>query len=59
MRYNMIMSSNKEDTGLKWLDWNSCSLPLTKYSNTEGITAVELAKLVNLPVDEVKRNFKF
>ena len=26
-----------------------------KCSNTEGITAVELAKLVNLPVEEVKK----
>ena len=58
MRYNMIMSSNKEDTGLKMVGLELMFLTPDKYSNTEGITAVELAKLVNLPVDEVKKKLQ-
>ena len=38
---------------------NLCAIHLFKrYSNTDGITAIELAKLVNLPVDIVKKKLQ-
>ena len=49
------MDSNLEDNELKTVGLELMFLTPEKYSNTEGITAVELAKLVNLPVEEVKK----
>ena len=49
------MSSETEDKSLKMVGLELMFLTPEKYSNTDGITAVELAKLVNLPVDEVKK----
>ncbi len=58
MSYNENMSSNTEDTNLKMVGLELMFLTPDKYSNTEGITAVELAKLVNIPVDEVKKKLQ-
>ena len=55
MRYNKNMSSIIEDINLKMVGLELMFLTPEKYSNADGITAVELAKLVNLPVDEVKK----
>ncbi len=44
-----------EDTNLKMVGLELMFLTPEKYSNADGITAVELAKLVNLPVEEVKK----
>ena len=44
-----------EDTELKMVGLELMFLTPEKYANTEGITAVELAKLVNLSVDTVKK----
>ena len=55
MSYNNNMSSEMEDTNLKMVGLELMFLTPEKYSNAEGITAVELAKLVNLPVEEVKK----
>ena len=52
------MSSEIEDTNLKMVGLELMFLTPEKYSNAEGITAVELAKLVNLPVDEVKKKLQ-
>ncbi|MCM1004068.1 MAG: hypothetical protein NC408_06990 [Candidatus Gastranaerophilales bacterium] len=52
------MSSKPEDTILKMVGLELMFLTPDKYSNTEGITAVELAKLVNYPVDEVKKKLQ-
>ena len=49
------MNSNYEDTALKIVGLELMFLTPEKCSSTDGITAVELAKLVNLPVDEVKK----
>ena len=49
------MSSEMEDTNLKMVGLELMFLTPEKYSNADGITAVELAKLVNLPVEEVKK----
>ena len=49
------MVSNYEDTALKMVGLELMFLTPEKCSSTDGITAVELAKLVNLPVDEVKK----
>lgn len=49
------MVSNCEDTALKMVGLELMFLTPEKCSSTDGITAVELAKLVNLPVDEVKK----
>ena len=49
------MSTNSEDKSLKMVGLELMFLTPEKYSNSEGITAVELAKLVNLPVEEVKK----
>ena len=48
------MSTEAEDTNLKMVGLELMFLTPEKYSHEDGITAVELAKLVNLPVDEVK-----
>lgn len=55
MSYNNSMSSEMEDTNLKMVGLELMFLTPEKYSGADGITAVELAKLVNLPVDEVKK----
>lgn len=49
------MSSETEDKDLKAVGLELMFLTPEKYSNADGITAVELAKLVNLPVDTVKK----
>ena len=45
----------EEDISLKMVGLELMFLTPDKYSNAEGITAVELAKLVNLPVETVKK----
>lgn len=52
------MGSEFEDRNLKMVGLELMFLTPEKYSNTEGITAVELAKLVNLPVEEVKKKLQ-
>ena len=52
------MSSIIEDIDLKTVGLELMFLTPEKYSNTEGITAVELAKLVNLPVETVKKKLQ-
>lgn len=49
------MSSEIEDIDLKMVGLELMFLTPEKYSNADGITAVELAKLVNLPVEVVKK----
>ena len=49
------MSSETLDINLKMVGLELMFLTPEKCSSTDGITAVELAKLVNLPVDEVKK----
>lgn len=55
MSYNNSMSSVMEDIELKAVGLELMFLTPEKYSNSEGITAVELAKRVNLPVETVKK----
>ena len=50
--------SIEEDTELKMVGLELMFLTPEKYSNTEGITAVELAKLVNIPVEIVKKKLQ-
>ena len=50
MSYNNNMSSESEDKELKTVGLELMFLTPDKYSNTDGITAVELAKRVNLSV---------
>lgn len=45
----------EEDLELKRVGLELMFLTPEKYSNEEGITAVELSKLVELPVDTVKK----
>ena len=52
------MVSESEDRALKMVGLELMFLTPEKYSNTEGITAVELAKLVDLPVDTVKKKLQ-
>ena len=52
------MSTILEDNGLKIVGLELMFLTPEKCSNTDGITAVELAKLVNLPVDTVKKKLQ-
>ena len=49
------MSSGIEDTSLKMVGLELMFLTPEKCSSTDGITAIELAKLVNIPVDIVKK----
>ncbi len=44
-----------EDKELKQVGLELMFLTPEKYSNEEGITSVELAKLVNLPLETVKK----
>lgn len=55
MSYNNIMDSESEDKELKAIGLELMFLTPDKYSNADGITAVELAKRVNLSVEIVKR----
>ena len=52
------MSSETEDKSLKMVGLELMFLTPEKYSHEDGITAVELAKLVNLPIDEVKKKLQ-
>ena len=52
------MSSEFEDIDLKMVGLELMFLTPEKYSNADGITAVELAKLVNLPVEIVKKKLQ-
>ena len=52
------MSSVTEDKNLKMVGLELMFLTPEKYSNADGITAVELAKLVNLPVETVKKKLQ-
>ena len=54
----MNMDSILEDTSLKMVGLELMFLTPEKYSNADGITAVELAKLVNLPLDIVKKKLQ-
>ena len=58
MSYNKNMGSTIEDYELKMIGLELMFLTPEKYSNTDGITAVELAKLVNIPVDIVKKKLQ-
>ena len=58
MSYNISMSSGFEDIELKMVGLELMFLTPEKYSNADGITAVELAKLVKLPVDVVKKKLQ-
>ena len=49
------MSSEAEDIELKTVGLELMFLTPDKYSSADGITAVELAKRVNLPVEIVKK----
>lgn len=55
MSYNVNMSSESEDKELKAVGLELMFLTPDKYSNADGITAVELAKRVNLSVEIVKK----
>ncbi len=50
--YNSLENEDKE---LKSVGLELMFLTPEKYSAEDGITAVELAKLVNLPIDTVKK----
>lgn len=50
--------SIEEDISLKMVGLELMFLTPDKYSNEYGITAVELAKLVDLPVDIVKKKLQ-
>ena len=50
-----MANNTEEDTSLKMVGLELMFLTPDKYSNENGITAVELAKLVNLPVEIVKK----
>ncbi len=45
----------EQDTELKSVGLELMFLTPEKYANEQGITAVELSKLVNLPLDTVKK----
>jgi len=50
--------SSEEDKELKKVGMELMFLTPEKYANSDGITAVELAKLVELPLDTVKKKLK-
>ena len=54
----MNMDSILEDTSLKMVGLELMFLTPEKYRNADGITAVELAKLVGLPLEEVKKKLQ-
>ena len=50
-----MANDTEEDISLKMVGLELMFLTPEKYSNEDGITAVELAKLVNLPVEVVEK----
>ena len=52
------MSDIVEDIDLKKVGLELMFLTPQKYSNPDGITSVELSKLVELPVDVVKKKLQ-
>ena len=52
------MTTTEEDKYLKMVGLELMFLTPEKYSNEAGITAVELAKLVDLPVEIVKKKLQ-
>ena len=52
------MSAEAEDKSLKMVGLELMFLTPEKYTHEDGITAVELAKLVNLPLDIVKKKLQ-
>ena len=50
--------TSEEDKDLKKVGMELMFLTPEKYANTDGITAVELAKLVELPLETVKKKLK-
>lgn len=52
------MELDYEDRNLKMVGLELMFLTPEKYSHPDGITAVELAKLVDLPVNEVKKKLQ-
>ena len=52
------MSSEAEDKSVKMVGLELMFLTPEKYTHEDGITAVELAKLVNLPLDIVKKKLQ-
>jgi len=48
----------EDDTSLKMVGLELMFLTPDKYSNEDGITAVELAKLVELPLEIVKKKLQ-
>lgn len=52
------MSSETEDISLKMVGLELMFLTPEKYSHEDGITAVELAKLVELPLEVVKKKLQ-
>ncbi len=55
MSYNILMGFETEDKELKVVGLELMFLTPEKCSNANGITAVELAKRVNLSVEIVKK----
>lgn len=51
----MAQVAIEHDTELKSVGLELMFLTPEKYANEQGITAVELSKLVNLPLDTVKK----
>jgi len=47
----------QDDKDLKAVGLELMFLTPEKYSSEEGITAVELSKLLNMPIDTVKKKF--
>lgn len=58
MSYNTNMSSEYEDIHLKMIGLELMFLTPEKCSSADGITAVELAKLANIPVEIVKKKLQ-
>ena len=50
--------TENEDKALKKVGMELMFLTPEKYANQDGITAVELAKLVELPVETVKKKLR-
>ena len=53
-----MSSQDSEDKMLKMVGLELMFLTPDKYSNDDGITAVELAKLVELPLEIVKKKLQ-
>lgn len=50
--------TSEEDKELKKVGMELMFLTPEKYSNDDGITAIELSKLVEIPVETVKKKLK-